>query len=62
MSLLNKDLIEFFKNNNVTLILSIDTLKEDKFIKFTKTNKETFNNFITNINLAQEVFKDTKIV
>jgi MoaA/NifB/PqqE/SkfB family radical SAM enzyme len=62
VSLLNKELIKFFKDNNVTLVLSVDTLKENKFIEFSNTNKNIFKNVIKNIDLAQNVFKNTKII
>jgi len=58
-SLLTKDLLEFFKANNVTLILSLDTLNKTKFIELSGTNENIFNQVLKNITAAQEVFKDT---
>ncbi len=61
-SLLTIELLKFFKANNVTLILSLDTLDKNKFVNLSGTNEKMFTTVIKNISLAQNIFKDTMIV
>lgn len=61
-SILDKDTLNFLKDRDVTLILSLDTLNSKKFISQTNTNKNTYKKVIDNINLAQKIYKDTKVI
>jgi MoaA/NifB/PqqE/SkfB family radical SAM enzyme len=61
-SMLDKDILFFLKKKDVTLILSLDSLDSKKFITQTNTNKNVYKKVVENILLAQEVYKDTKII
>jgi len=59
-SILDKETIELFRDNNVTMLLSLDTLDPNKFIDFTHTSKKVHKKVIENIMLAQKIYKNTK--
>ncbi len=59
-SLLNEDILKFFRENDVTLAISLDTLDPRKFAEFTGTNERVFNKVLKNIKKASEIFKGTK--
>ncbi len=58
-SLLTRKKLEFLKNNNVTLMISFDTLDSKMFAELSGTSERMFEKVKTNLKLAQEVFKGT---
>jgi MoaA/NifB/PqqE/SkfB family radical SAM enzyme len=60
-SLLNRELLIFLKEKDVTLIMSLDSLNLEKFVQQTKTNTKIYQQVIKNISLAQEIYKNTKV-
>lgn len=59
-SVLTKDLLEFLRDNNVTLVLSLDTADGDAFASMTGTKREVFDKVIENIMMAQDIYSGTR--
>jgi len=58
-SVLTKDLVQFLRDNNVTLALSFDTTDADVFASITGTNPDMFRKVLDNILMAQDVYSGT---
>lgn len=59
-SLLTKERIEFIRDHNVTLVISLDTSDPKKFSELTGTSQDMFKKVKENIILAQQLFHGTK--
>jgi len=58
-SVLTRDLVQLLRDNNVTLVLSLDTTDGDAFASMTGTKRETFDKVVDNILMAQDVYSET---
>lgn len=60
-SVLNREIINFLRDNNVTFTISLDTTDPGRFAKKTGTTKKMFYKVYENLMLAEEIYKGTKI-
>ena len=58
-SVLTKELLEFLRDNNVTLSLSFDSTNCNTFTSLTGTNRQVFEKVLANVKMAQEVYANT---
>ncbi|MCL6089213.1 MAG: radical SAM protein [Candidatus Marsarchaeota archaeon] len=59
-STLTAPLVELLRDNNVTLVLSIDTTNPARFVELTGTSRKTYNAVMSNARMAQEVYAGTR--